>query len=79
MRFDLLKKIKDILKCIKRGGNRKNNYSKYFNPPMKLFGRNWYMNERIIEEFYVHNHIGLDGKGKRVLEFGCTKSILSLK
>jgi SAM-dependent methyltransferase len=54
-------------------------YSTHFNTPIKFIDEDWYVNERIVELAFVHNQIELDGQGKRVLEFGCTRSDLVLQ
>ncbi|HSE84296.1 MAG TPA: DUF268 domain-containing protein [Thermodesulfobacteriota bacterium] len=54
-------------------------YSSHFNTPIKFKHGEWYVNERIIETVFVFNHIGLNGVGKRALEFGCTRSHLALQ
>lgn len=54
-------------------------YSKLFNTPVKFSNNQWFVNERIIEEVFVHNQISLDPDGHRLLEFGCTRSNLALQ
>jgi hypothetical protein len=54
-------------------------YSKLFNTPVKFGDNQWFVNERIIEEVFVHSHVPLDAAGKRLLEFGCTRSNLALQ
>jgi SAM-dependent methyltransferase len=57
-----------------RGGN-----SKYFNLPVKKVGDEWYVNERLVEMPFVLQALPAEGIGKRVLEFGCTRSWLALQ
>ena len=54
-------------------------YTQYFNTPVKFVNGDWHTNERIVEVAFALTQIGLDSPGKRVLEFGCTKSDLSLQ
>ena len=76
-KVQLRTKIPKLIKKILFFG--KDNYSKYFNTPIKLFGGDWYVNERIVEYAFVHMHLPFKGIGKRVLEVGCTQSDLSIK
>jgi len=52
----------------------------YFNIPLKFTKTgDWHSNERMVEYPFVYNNIEFDGKGKKVLEFGCSKSYLALE
>jgi len=74
--------IKNLLKHIIKvfSISKPPSYSTYFNTPVKFFkGGEWFVNERIVELAFVNKQIELDGKGKRILEFGCTRSNLALQ
>jgi SAM-dependent methyltransferase len=73
--------IKNLLSYIIKifSVNKPPTYSNYFNTPVKFLKQGWFINERIVELAFVHKQIELDGKGKRILEFGCTRSNLALQ
>ncbi len=54
-------------------------FAESFNPPLKFIGGQWHTNERIIEVPFVHNVLQLPGDGRRVMEFGCTRSVLAIE
>ena len=54
-------------------------YSALFNTPIKFGDNHWFVNERIIEEVFVHSQVPLDAEGQRLLDFGCTRSNLALQ
>ena len=53
-------------------------YSTHFNTPVKFFGGGYQVNERIIELPFVFSELPGDGRGHKLLEFGCTRSTLAL-
>lgn len=55
------------------------NFLTYFNSPIKYVRGEWYVTEKIVEQACVLNDIALSGKGKRILDFGCTRNYLSLQ
>ncbi len=55
------------------------NFITQFNAPFKYLRGALYVNERIIEQPYALNSIDINGKGKRLLDFGCTRSYMSLQ
>lgn len=55
------------------------NFLSYFNAPIKYVKGEWYVTERIIEQAYALNSISINGKGKRILDFGCTRNYLSIQ
>ncbi len=54
-------------------------YALKFNTAVRFVNRDWYVNERILEGAFVHKVMPLDGNGKRVLDFGCTRSEMVLQ
>lgn len=75
----LLKILKQILNFKTPNLRKKNIYLKYFNLPIRIIRDDWYVNARIVEQAFVLNNIDLNPKGKRILEFGCTKSYLPIQ
>jgi len=74
--FNLIeRKIYRIINTVFSGSN----YTQNFNYPISFRSGDWFVSERIIEIAYVHHHIDPNGKNKRLLEFGCTKSDLALQ
>ena len=57
----------------------KSRYEKEFNTPVRFWRGHWYVNERLVELAFVHQHLDTECDGKRALEFGCTKSELALQ
>ncbi len=53
--------------------------SKLVGSPVVTRGSEWYVNERIVELAYISSHLGYDGLGKRVLDFGCARSHLAIQ
>ncbi len=53
-------------------------FERHFNAPLVITNTDWYVNERIVELPFIYAHLDPDGQGKRVLEFGCTRSHLAL-
>ncbi len=54
-------------------------YSYFFNTPIRFDIHDWYTNERIVEIAFVHKNMPIDGHGKCVLEFGCSRSDLAIQ
>ncbi|MFQ5349975.1 MAG: class I SAM-dependent methyltransferase [Thermoanaerobaculia bacterium] len=53
-------------------------FSTHFNTPVKFHGAGYQVNERIVELPFVFSRLPGDGRGRRLLEFGCTRSTLAL-
>jgi len=48
-----------------------------FMGPVKKFADNkWWVNERIVENAFIHRNLPPPGQKTRVLDFGCTRSLL---
>ena len=77
----LPKELKDIIKKIYLHIFPKsvNNYKSVLTTPIKFVSNKWFINERIVEQAFVLNNIALNGKDKRILEFGCSKSYLAIQ
>lgn len=54
-------------------------YLAHFSAPVKFSKGDWFVNERIVELVFAHKHLDMDGEGKRLLEFGCTRSVLAMQ
>ncbi|MFW9773016.1 MAG: class I SAM-dependent methyltransferase, partial [Candidatus Thorarchaeota archaeon] len=70
------KKLNQLLKYFKLNSV---NYPKFFNLPVRYISGHWHISPKIFELPFIHHFIDLDGKGKRVLEFGCAKSYVALQ
>jgi 2-polyprenyl-3-methyl-5-hydroxy-6-metoxy-1,4-benzoquinol methylase len=66
----ILKNLKNSLK--------KKDYSFYFNTPIKISRNEWTCNERIVEKPFALNLLPEKITNKKILDFGCTKSDMSI-
>lgn len=71
--------LRRLFRIINRFNPIKKSLQNKFNLPFKFVKNEWYVNERIVEIPFVLNHLELDGKGRRVLEFGCARSYLAIQ
>ena len=53
--------------------------SKYFNLPVVFNGRNIFTTERMVEIPFILNNVEINGRGRKILDFGCSKSLLVLQ
>lgn len=49
------------------------------NTSVKMFGLDWYVNERLVEIPFILHEVGDAVPPKRILEFGCTSSDVSIQ
>jgi SAM-dependent methyltransferase len=51
----------------------------YFNLPVGFMGKNIYTTERLVEIPFILNFVEINGRGRKILDFGCSKSQLVLQ
>jgi 2-polyprenyl-3-methyl-5-hydroxy-6-metoxy-1,4-benzoquinol methylase len=71
--------LRKLFRIINSFNPLKKNAQNRLNLPLKFVKNEWYVNERIVEIPFVLNNIDLEGKSKRVLEFGCARSFLAIQ
>lgn len=55
-------------------------YEATFNVPVKFPDDSWRANERLVEWPFIHRQLSIiQGTGLRILDFGCTRSVLPLE
>lgn len=54
-------------------------YPAYFNTAVRFKGGDWFVNERMVEIPFVQRAVPGDGRGKTLLDFGCTMSELAMQ
>lgn len=55
-------------------------YQDNINVPVKFFDHSWASNERLVEYPFIHRQIGSIGQSQlRILDFGCSRSVLPLE
>lgn len=79
MIFERLGKVIFCLRKGLRGRTIREPYESHFNPPVRFRDGDWFANERLVELPFVFSQIEMDGRGRRALEFGCTRSTLALQ
>lgn len=71
--------LRRLFRILNRFNPLKKSFQNRLTLPIKFVKNEWYVNERIVEIPFILNQIELDGKGKRVLEFGCARSSLGIQ
>lgn len=54
-------------------------YGQHVNTPIQFAHQEWHVNERIIELPFVCSQLAATGQNQRVLEFGCSRSLLAMQ
>ena len=72
--------IQTKLGALLRSRLRRNNaYGSHVNTPIQFTSQDWHVNERIVELPFVYGQFEANGKGRQVLEFGCSHSLLPMQ